>query len=510
MSITKHSFFKFNEDVLREPVQILRSSAVFYFIHDGDTTTEIHFMNYWREKKSIVDIEMKITLRELGGKTFFQTSSKIESKGSYILKISELLKQSQFNNKISQGSIEVEFFSKDNMVFAFPAALVRYVGKNWHTLSHTTPRYFSESSGDGIERLSQIQQAEEGNITINNSDEYEPFFIIHNGPKQLSKTNIEIKITALDGTEISETIKDVDWNPYQTRVYSVDDYLDYKKFLKTSRGMLTVKYQVCGVFPRLIGGNKSKKTGSWSIDHSNFAANSGSVLNDVFDVSKNQDSKDLVFCIPNNFKDKWECFADIYPTYPDDDYTILINKIKPNGDVSSESLKLKKHSTNGFPRIQLFDEANYEIIFKHARKLPRRFHMGIHYKTGSGDYGFLTDGPLPISSFPNTTRWWPILDPVNCKNFVMIANRVLGHEKPSDVKLNFKLFNSFDEDPLVSKYHLLANQSVCLNIDELFPRFENYLHKKSGWVYMTSENPFRCVVHYASVKNNSIAVCHAF
>jgi hypothetical protein len=93
----------------------------------------------------------------------------------------------------------------------------------------------------------------------------------------------------------------------------------------------------------------------------------------------------------------------------------------------------------------------------------------------------------------------------------MLANRVLGSEKSRDLELQFKLFNSFNEEPLIGKYTLLANQAICLNIRELFSELTDFLRGKFGWIYMTGTNPHRCVVHYASVKNqNSLALCHAF
>jgi hypothetical protein len=511
LSQKNKTFFRFSEDILRDPIEVTRSSTVHYFCHNDNMTTQIHFMNYWLEKRDVVDIKMVLTLRTMEGKTVFQEQTLIKSKGAHIIEISELLKKIFHDKKISEGSIEVEFFSKTNLVISYPASVVRYVGNTWHTLAHSSQRYFSKDSGDNSTRLSEIEEAEEGNITIHNDDNLEPFFIIHNGPKHISQTNIQVKVTSQNGAELLGTIKNIEWLPYQTRLFHLKDILDYRKFLKQNHGMLTVKFDVFGVFPRIIAGHKSKITGSWSIDHTNFAASDGPVLDDRFDVSQNKDFKNLVFCMPNNFKDKWECFADIYPTYPDDDYEVTVNKIKLNGDKNIEHFKLKKSTTSGFPRIRAHEDANYEIIFNHNSKLPRRFHMGIHYKIGSGNYGFLTDGPFPFAHPANRTRWFPVFDSSNCDNFVMLANRVLGSEKSRDLELQFKLFNSFNEEPLIGKYTLLANQAICLNIRELFSELTDFLRGKFGWIYMTGTNPHRCVVHYASVKNqNSLALCHAF
>ena len=508
--MSQKSFFKFNEDLLRvkQPV-VNRTSAIFYFCHNDNMTTQIHFMNYWLIKRDFVDISCDITLRTMKGEMIYQNSTKIESKGAYIIEIRKLLEDA--NLTIPEGSIEIEFFSKNDLVISYPAALIRYVGNDWHTLAHSTQRIFSEDSGDSFDRINNIQEAEEGNITIHKDESLEPFFIIHNGEKHLSETNIEIKVTSVDGAEMISVIKNVVWDPYQTRIFQLKDILNYRKILKKNRGTFSVKYKVLGIFPRIIAGCRSSVNGSWSIDHTNFAASDGPVQNDVFDVSQEKEFKNLVFCIPNNFKDKWECFADIYPTYPNDDYDITINKHYSDNSVKSQILKLKKGTMSGFPRIDVSENVNHEIIFNHKEKLPRRFHMGIHYRIGSGNYGFLTDGPIPHSSFATKSKWLPIFDPHNCENFILIANRSLGNEKSENHHAQLKLFNSFDDEPIIKKIKILANQSICLNFKELFPDFDNFMHEKSGWIYMTFDERQRCVIHYASVKNNnSLATCHVF
>ena len=34
----------------------------------------------------------------------------------------------------------MEFLSTDDMVISYPAVIVRYIGKNWHTTAHTSQR----------------------------------------------------------------------------------------------------------------------------------------------------------------------------------------------------------------------------------------------------------------------------------------------------------------------------------------------------------------------------------
>ena len=59
----KRAFFQHNESTLNVPIN--RSSSVFYFLESNAVSTQIHFMNYWLEKRNNKDILLKITLRKM-------------------------------------------------------------------------------------------------------------------------------------------------------------------------------------------------------------------------------------------------------------------------------------------------------------------------------------------------------------------------------------------------------------------------------------------------------------
>ena len=113
---------------------------------------------------------------------------KVENIGSHIKSIKSILNQLKISEK--EGSVEMEFFSNDDMFISYPAVVIRYLGTNWHTSAHTSQRIFSKNSGDNKELLSgTLLSAEEGNIAISDLDS-SPFFIIHNGPIELPSQNI--------------------------------------------------------------------------------------------------------------------------------------------------------------------------------------------------------------------------------------------------------------------------------------------------------------------------------
>ena len=93
----------------------------------------------------------------------------------------------------------------------------------------------------------------------------------------------------------------------------------------------------------------------------------------------------------------------------------------------------------------------------------------------------------------------------------MLAHRILAGETAKNVEFNLRLYNSFGDDPQTNNLVLKPYEQICLKLEEMFPNASQFLKDKSGWVYMTSPEQHRSVIHYASsFGENSISVCHAF
>lgn len=507
------AFFKHNHENERVRREVTRSSAVFYFGRSDDFRTQLLYMNYWREKRGLDNVTRRITLRTMGGEIFHRTEVPVVGQGAHSVEINDLL--DGIEGAPTEGSFEVEFLSDTNMAIAYPAAIVRYIGDDWHSVAHSSQRYFSETSGDDPEMVGRVQMAEEGNLSIADDPRADSFLIVHNGPVAVPATPIQVAVYAEDGRSTSVQTDPVAWAPYQTRILRLSELVDYRAFLQGARGTFDLKFPIGGIFPRLIGG--LERDGAWSIDHSNFAATTGPAADDVIPVDGRAGFKDLVFNLPNNLAQDWECFADIYPTYPSGRYGIELRYLDAEGHADAvEAIPVERGAGNSFPRIRVDNKAagegrNVELLFRHDREVPRRFHVGIHYRIGDGLPGFLTDGPLPHSTAPIRTRWFPVFEPTDNQNYLMIANRTIGDEPAAAVEYAIKLFNSFGDDPLVSRLVLEKCESTCLPLSALIPGAEEFLRGRPGWVYMTASEPQRSVIHYASVRGGkSIAVCHAF
>lgn len=498
-----HIFFKYKKEA-EITNQIHRSSALFYFRVNEVVDTELHFLNYWGLKRSIENLKFSITCYDMAGqKLFVQKDLKI-IRGANVFSLKQLLKDNFKNSYPKEGSFEFEILCDEHLFMSYPAAVVRYVGSDWHTLAHSTQRIYSETSGDSLDLISSEFLAEEGNQTIQSEEWFEPFFIIHNGPHDLVDEEMKIEIQSINQETEVFNLPTVSWLPRETKTFWLKDLCDYRSVTGGDIGTFSVKFKVAGVFPRIVAGLADTRNDSWSIDHTNFAAKSGPVLNDVFDVTSGSDDN-LVFVMPNIVEDGWRAYADIYPTFPKGEFSVQLN------DGRSEWIReLEKFDKQSMIRVDLKNEVSTSFSFQNIElKLPRRLHMGLHYQYRDGAPGFLIDGPLPHTASPISTRWCPIFADRNQSNYILISDRKLGSDSLKGLSATISFFNESDANPIVRNFEIKAGDTLTLEIEQE-KELKNFIGVGMAWAYIKFSEPCHPVVHYVSRFEKSVAVCHAF
>ena len=125
-------------DTLRKPVY--RSSAIFPFILEKNIDTKIIFLSYWFLKRKIAEVSLLITIRNIHGKIIKRSIDKINCVKSYNISLKELL----LDNNLSRGSIELEIFSTEDMVFPFPAFSINLVSRECTTSVHSCGRIYND------------------------------------------------------------------------------------------------------------------------------------------------------------------------------------------------------------------------------------------------------------------------------------------------------------------------------------------------------------------------------
>ena len=93
------SFFKHKQENEQINKVVNRSSAIFYFVNSPNISTELHFLNYWKEKRALSDINLKLTLRTMKGELLHQINEKVEKTGSHFKSIKSILNDLKNNIK---------------------------------------------------------------------------------------------------------------------------------------------------------------------------------------------------------------------------------------------------------------------------------------------------------------------------------------------------------------------------------------------------------------------------
>ncbi len=495
---------------------ITRSSALFYAASTEQLTTEILFTNYWRFKNAVEGVTLTSTLRYGNGDVAARVILPIDFTGARRLRLADLLSEASLPPAF-EGSWELEFIATCSLNVPYPAVVVRYSGPGWHSMTHTCCRILSAASADDTARIEALQRTCEGNWTVFPDRGVEAFFIVHNGPQAVGPHDLRLRLISHAGVVHEVVVPETCWGPYETRLCRLGDFLpDAPDLLGGQPGTIEIETLVNGVFPRLICGTRRLSDGAMSVDHSNFSYASAEGARDTF--SPNGSNRELCFLLPTLAAPEWRCFVDFYPTFPDRGYEVRMRGLDRDGHQCGTATRtLGTSDTNGPVRVEIdplvqgaCEAASVDFDFRHASRLPRRFHMGIHYAYRDGLPAFIVDGPVPSDDRPLSTRWCPVFATAETRTQVLIAHRTFtGIERTVNIKAT--LFNAFDEPPLEASTTLAPDHTLALDVRTFFGDAGSYLGSEPGWLFLKFDPPSHSVVHYLTLHgHNSVAADHAF
>lgn len=149
-----------NNYLLRKPV--FRSSAVFPVLYNKKLNTNIYFLGYWLIKRNIKEVNILVTIRNKSGTIVKRFNKLVNQVKSYSVN----LKNEISNNKTTSfiGSIELEVFSTQDMVFPYPAFVINFDGVNSSSVVHSCGRIYNDQ--DDFKVNNQILVPETGLILL--------------------------------------------------------------------------------------------------------------------------------------------------------------------------------------------------------------------------------------------------------------------------------------------------------------------------------------------------------
>ena len=239
-----------------------RASGLFFVVIDEQTTTRVSFMNYWRQKNGNNSVGALVTLRDAEG-------TKVSRR---YIPINEMVYQIDARDLLEAigpfvGSLEIDFYSSEDLKYAFPALSVFYETSGGLSYVHTNQRVFNNQ--DDQERGARFNAWQTG-FDIRFDGGSRPFIFLINGPRHVDNANIELRVFNTAGEVVEREVSLGKLPGYAARRIELAELDGLFDFLGQATGFCKINAPLDGVYCRFACGN-SNADGSWmSVTHSYF------------------------------------------------------------------------------------------------------------------------------------------------------------------------------------------------------------------------------------------------
>lgn len=490
---------------------IYRSSAIFPVFQNKNISTRLLFLGYWQLKRHIREISAIITLRSDQGEILDRVLMTITEAKAYSVELTDLLLERSLSLEFFEGSLEIEFFSTENMFFAYPAVVINYYGPAFSTVVHSAQRIYNDF--EDMQKNSLVNVPESG-FNIHANENNEPFIGLINGTEIQREGQIEFKFYNHDG-ELLEYVKPLGTlKPYQSTILYPARELDLKTFLGGHEGACKARFNVKGIFPRLLVGNYQKNPEALSITHSYYDCSSASSSSDYWRASEPgwyMASLMLPLALEKDY------FTNIYfyPIYSPSSLVLDIEIYSSEGKL----LGAKQHALQidspkeGFSVIPLRKIAEELRIppqqFLGARIIasplegspfPSRLKIGLDI--GQNSFGLpcnicmnLQPFNPPLENKRSSFKWLPILGD-QPKSSIWIMNSSPSKSFQTKASLDITFFR--EKDALTLSRHIeILPHGFLIIAPHLDPQLDAFLGETVGWATIVSNNPYLTTYYFA-------------
>lgn len=502
----------------KEKIPVLRSSAVFPCILNKALNTKILFMGYWMIKKNIKIITMKYKLRDQYGKLLISETHKIDKIKAYTISIKDLISKKKLGINFL-GSIEIEFLSKKDLFYPYPACVISLEYTNGSSFVHSIGRIYNNSIDE--KENSKISAPESG-FDILPSVNFLPFVSFVNGPKKLKKQKLKVKIINFKNEYFNKEIDLGDIKPFETKFIKIMNE-DEKKFLTKYKGTAIIKHDLSGFYPRFLAGNCDLQQSQFSITHTFYDTKK---IKEYFENKNKKKFFDATITVPI-FKKKYQTEISLYPIFCPTNFKLNLELFKPNGIKIFEKKNFYKSKNNVLKFININQQLKKidltklsesfflaRISFFSKTKIASRLKFGLNIisekklKAVSSNVCF--NAQLAFDKKLNKkTRfcWAPIINKENYKFILYNSSFVKKGFKKASIQMNF--WREKDQKNISKKLILNDNGSYLFSLNKN-KEIKKFLNKKTGWVTFKSDNPFIQGYYIEASKKGNVGADHFF
>lgn len=400
-----------------EYLPVFRASGVFYAIVDETRTTVVSFMNYWKLKNNNDQIGTLVTLRDRDGVRLARSYFELD-KTVYQIDARELLELAQQQSNADmvtpnrfEGTMELEFYSKEDMKFAFPALLVFYTHPTGVSCVHTNQRIFNNR--EDLERGSKFNAWQTG-FDIHCRDGAKPFVFLVNGERAAKDAEARLILFNEAGARLDRTVALGDLPAYGARrldLRSVDGVTD---FLGDGTGFVKADVDLADVYCRFACGVE-QADGFIAVTHSYFDCNG---FADYYGADAF--AADTYTCfVPVNLVDRVDAEVVFYPIQSPAVMRFAVQAFNETGaerawiDCERPFYTDAGEQYRMDPKAILADagvETGAEMVCIHLSsdngEIPSRITFGLNYKVGDQPGSNISSSVLMASSHGAKSRSW--------------------------------------------------------------------------------------------------------
>ncbi|MEQ1732913.1 MAG: hypothetical protein ABL940_04535 [Bacteroidia bacterium] len=510
------------EDVLLAQKPTFRSSAIFPVLHNAHYSSKIIFMGYWLLKRKIKEIGLLYTLRSATGQIIARKYILINTAKAFSIQLDEFELPADLDFK---GSLELEIFSTQDLVYPYPAFVLVYFGDDFSTAVHSVGRLYND-----IEDLAKNEEykVRETGFDIYGRDNLSPFVAFTNGTMPNEHPTFTYEINNAQQHTTKDTFSIAPLQPFETVFLKLKEHINLKQLLGNDAGAIKLGHNLEGFFPRFAVGNFEEKTNTISITHSyydNSTVNDAAAFWNRKDELFNDSSVSIPLYITNNYYTR----IAIYPIFSPSDFHLSYSFYDADGNLlkTLTNYTLIKSSDDKYEQIDFKTIALAEGIdstvattvnlicnWNDKSKIPTRIKFGLNV----GVENNLEKLPCNICFAPQlgnpnvlkkqgTFRWAPFVN-VGTSEIVFTNSASLKeYATTANVTLNF--YREQDDTAITRTIKIAPNAIKNINL-ATDKELADFFNQQSGWVTAQADTPFLNGYYFDFFNNGAIAADHIF
>ncbi len=511
------------------PRPVFRSSAIFPVMQDEEISSRVLFMGYWILKRNIHEISAIITVRDTQGNMLARSNMHIGEAKTYRIELADKLEMAGLGkDAIFSGSMEVEFFSTQNLFFPFPAVVINYYGPNFSTVVHTAQLVYNDSEDKA--RNSQTKVPESG-FNLYADEEREPFIGLINGSSAVPKSTLKLELVNHAQKIMNCNIDLGDLAPYETKWIYPARHCDLKSFFEGRPGAAKIDFKVDWIFPRLVVGNFHHEIPALSITHTYYDCSQADSDSDYWRPAE-PGWNSAALMVPGELARDHFTNVYFYPIYSPSTFAIdieiynkeglLLGFKKDAADITAPEFTLHRLSLRDFCKELGIDDREDCALRLIARprgkdsalsKIPARIKIGLDIgsadtKTPCNICTNLQPFNPPLENKPTSFRWSPVLaDQPKATIWLMNSSPAIEYKRQAELVLTF--FRESDDQTIARSMTLPPHGFAIIHVAE-DQELNDFFQNQVGWMTLTSTNPYITTYYFAENASGVVGGDHGF